>query len=207
VDRCWLIAVVIVAIAALVNVTPALALPPAPPGSARSERALDRLTVAKAGPRTGDSRDTFGDWNALSNHCDTRELVVQRDGTNVAHDTACHATSGRWRSFYDNKVIRDSSKLDIDHIVPLANAWISGARAWTGAQREAFANDLRDPQLIAVSFSSNRSKGDSSPDEWKPPRRAAWCLYSRWWIDVKTIWKLAITAPERDALAGMLATC
>jgi uncharacterized protein DUF1524 len=98
-------------------------------------------------------------------------------------------------------------RLLIDHIVPLANAWISGARAWTAAQRDAFANDRRDPQLIAVSFSSNRSKGDRSADEWKPPRRAAWCLYSRWWIDVKTIWKLTITAPERDALAGMLATC
>ena len=192
---------------ALVVGVPARALPPTPPNKARSVQALARLAIASPAPRTGYSRAKFGDWDTLANHCDTREVVIQRDGTQVALDGQCHATAGRWRSYYDNKLIRDSGKLDIDHIVPLANAWISGARDWSAAQRHAFANDLRDPQLIAVSASSNRSKGDSSPDGWKPPRRAAWCLYSRWWIEVKTIWKLAITQPEHEALAGMLATC
>jgi hypothetical protein len=63
----------------------------------------------------------------------------------------------------------------------------SPARSWPGALRERFANDLADPQLIAVSASTNRPKGARSPDAWKPPRRAAWCLYARWWIDVKTV--------------------
>jgi hypothetical protein len=170
---------------------PAFALPPTAPSATRA----------------GYSRAKFGGWNAVADRCDTRELVVRRDGSSVATDDQCHATSGRWRSYYDGLVIRSSSKLDIDHVVPLANAWISGARTWTAKQRDAFANDLTDPQLIAVSASSNRSKGDSGPDEWKPPRRAAWCPYARWWIDVKTTWKLTITAAEDDALATMLATC
>jgi hypothetical protein len=186
---------------------PALALPPTAPSAKLSTQALARLTVAASGPRTGYTRAKFGGWNAAADRCDTRELVVRRDGTKVSTDDQCHATSGRWRSYYDGIVIRSSSMLDIDHVVPLANAWISGARGWTAEQRDAFANDLGDPQLIAVSASSNRSKGDSSPDEWKPPRRAAWCPYARWWIDVKTTWKLTITSPEHDALATMLAAC
>jgi hypothetical protein len=97
--------------------------------------------------------------------------------------------------------------VDIDHVVPLANAWRSGAKRWTLVQRRAFANDLQDSQLIAVSASSNRSKGDQGPDTWKPPRRAAWCLYSRWWVQVKSHSRLTATQPERSELRRMVATC
>ena len=95
----------------------------------------------------------------------------------------------------------------IDDVVPLAEAWRSGAAAWSADQRERFANDLVDSQLIAVSASSNRSKGDQDPAEWKPPRRVTWCLYSRYWIQVKTTWKLTIDEVEKRAVAGMLDTC
>ncbi|WP_371129724.1 DUF1524 domain-containing protein [Streptomyces sp. 2231.1] len=57
---------------------------------------------------------------------------------------------------YDGKILTASGQLDIDHIVPLANGWRSGADEWTTAKRRQFANDLTDPQLIAVSASSNR---------------------------------------------------
>jgi hypothetical protein len=186
---------------------PVLASPPTAPSAKLSTQALARLTVAAPGSRSGYSRAKFGGWNAVADRCDTREVVLRRDGSQVITDDECHATSGRWRSYYDGIIIRSSSGLDIDHVVPLANAWISGARGWTAEQRDAFANDLTDPQLIAVSAGSNRSKGDSGPDEWKPPRRAAWCRYARWWIDVKSIWKLTITTREHDALATMLAAC
>lgn len=187
---------------------PAVALPPSAPSAKRSTVALAQLAVAAPGPRAGYTRAMFGSgWDTIGNRCDTRETVLERDASRVTVDDQCRAVSGRWRSYYDGRIVRSSGKLDIDHIVPLANAWISGARAWTAKRREAFANDLEDPQLIAVSLSSNRSKGDSSPDEWKPPRAAAWCAYARWWVDVKSIWKLTITAPEHDALAAMLATC
>ena len=71
----------------------------------------------------------------------------------------------------------------------------------------AVRNDLREPQLIAVSASSNRSKGDSPPQEWKPPRRAIWCLYARWWTDVKATYRLTVTVAEKRALRVMLRTC
>lgn len=59
--------------------------------------------------------------------------------------------------------------MDIDHLVPLSNAWKSGASAWTTAQRQTFANDLTHPQLLAVTDNVNESKGDSGPEDWKPP--------------------------------------
>ena len=133
--------------------------------------------------------------------------MLKRDGKQVTKGMGCRITSGRWRSVYDAKIIRSASKLDIDHIVPLAEAWRSGASSWPKQRRVRFANDLTDPQLIAVSASSNRSKGDSPPDEWKPPRKKIWCLYARWWIDVKTTWKLTVTTGERTALGSMLDTC
>jgi hypothetical protein len=191
----------------LITAAPAAAAPPAPPSAKRSAVALARLKVAAPGPRSGYTRAKFGGWESLGDRCDTREAVLRRDGSDVTTDAQCHPTAGRWRSYYDGTIIRSSSKLDIDHIVPLANAWISGARSWTASRREAFANDLDDPQLIAVSASSNRSKGDRSPDEWRPPLESAWCSYARWWVDVKSTWKLTVTAREHDALAGMLATC
>jgi hypothetical protein len=112
-----------------------------------------------------------------------------------------------WRSLYDGAIITARSQVQIDHIVPLANAWRSGASRWTRARRVRFANDLTDPQLVAVSASSNTSKGDRGPEEWKPPRREVWCLYARWWTDVKAIWHLTVTMSEQTALRTMLNTC
>jgi hypothetical protein len=82
-----------------------------------------------------------------------------------------------------------------------------GADMWDTAKRKAFANDLEHSQLIAVSVSSNRSKGDQSPDQWAPPNQDFWCTYSRTWISVKYEYELNITAQEKDKLGTMLDTC
>lgn len=132
--------------------------------------ALERLKVAPANSLTGYSRDKFGgDWATTSNGCDVRERVSIRDGQNIDTGAGCRITGGRWRSIYDGKTLRSASKVDIDHVVPLAEAWRSGARSWSAARRERFANDLREPQLVAVSASSNRSKGDSPPPGMEAP--------------------------------------
>ena len=194
-------------LAALVAASPARALPPLPPSKTNSTHALARLTIKSPASLSGYARSKFHTWETGPDHCDTREAVLKRDGRNETVDSLCRVSSGTWTSYYDGLIFHDASKLDIDHVVPLANAWISGARSWTPTKREQFANDLTDPQLIAVSASANRSKRDRSPDQWKPPRQAAWCLYARWWIDVKTVWKLTITTPEHTTLRNMLATC
>lgn len=87
-----------------------------------------------------------------------------------------------WRSIYDGQAIRSRRLVQIDHIVPLANAWRSGASRWTREQRVGFANDLTGPELVAVGASTNTAKGDRGPEDWKPPRQRVWCLHARWWI-------------------------
>ncbi|MFD0343627.1 DUF1524 domain-containing protein [Streptomyces sp. NPDC127117] len=93
----------------------------------------------------------------------TREVTLQRDGQNVVQDDQCRAVSGTWYSEYDGLTIDSVSRIDIDHVVPLKEAWRSGASEWTTPERRAFANDLVHSQLIAVSAGSNRAKGDKDP--------------------------------------------
>lgn len=126
----------------------------------------------------------------------------------VSRIGGCAVASGRWIDPYTATTYTSPGELDIDHVVPLANAWISGAWAWTGAQRVAFANNLDQPEaLVAVSYVANRSKGDRPPDQWKPPNQADWCAYASAWVSVKAQWHLTITSAERSALASMLARC
>ena len=93
-------------------------------------------------------------------------------------------------------------------MVPLGEAWKSGAYRWDAPRRAAYANDVNYPDhLIAVTASSNRSKGDSTPDEWRPPAHESWCRYATAWVEVKRHWALTVTTTERDALGQMLETC
>jgi len=201
------IAAITLAVATGVIQGTAHARPPAPPGEKASRSALASLKVAPRAGLTGYRRARFGSgWAAAGGGCDTRDRVLQRDGRNVHTASGCRIT-GTWTSLYDGAVLTVGRELDIDHVVPLAHAWRTGAKRWSAKRRRAFANDLRAPQLIAVSASSNRSKSDSAPDEWKPPRRAIWCLYARWWIRVKTIWRLTVTGRERTSLRSMLRRC
>ncbi|MFF5019767.1 DUF1524 domain-containing protein [Streptomyces sp. NPDC001165] len=92
-------------------------------------------------------------------------------------------------------------------MVPLAEAWRSGADTWTADQRKAFGNDLKDPQLLIASESSNSSKSDSGPADWKPTNHAFWCTYAKDYTHIKSIWKLTTTGQEKTALSSMLDTC
>jgi hypothetical protein len=167
---------------------------------------LDKLVVARSGSMKGYSRAKFPHWRKAGANCDTRDLVLKRDGRNVKL-SGCNVVAGTWTSVYDGQVLNSPTKVDIDHMVPLANAWRSGASAWTTGKRSDFANDLDDPQLVAVSATSNRSKGDQDPSTWKPKQTSDWCSYAQDWIAVKTHWKLTVTAAEKSALADMLEKC
>jgi len=119
----------------------------------------------------------------------------------------CYPTSGSWFSPFDDATWTDPQDVDIDHLVPLAEAWRTGAAGWTQEQREDYANDLDDPQLIAVTDDVNQEKGDQGPEAWKPPVEGYWCTYSRMWIGVKHKWQLTTSDDEKAALAEMLDGC
>ena len=172
--------------------------------SAESSRAagarglLDRLPVA-AERNDGYSRAAFRHWIAVPGRgCDVRDRVLYRQDR--SRPRSCGSARGSWVSPYDNRRFSLSSKLDVDHTVPLAEAWGSGARAWSAAQRRRYANDLHRFTLIAVSASSNRSKADRDPAEWLPPRRSYACRYLAHWVAVKHRWRLAVDPDEREAI-------
>ena len=186
---------------------PAGATPPGIPTAATARTQLAGLTVAAWTHTTTYDRDLFPTWDTISGTCNTRETVLKRDGTSVVVSSACAATSGRWYSPYDGATWTAAADLDIDHVVPLKNAWISGAWAWTTAKRESYANDLTDPQLIAVTDNVNQSKSDKSPDSWKPPLASYYCTYARMWVKVKYVWALTVTSAEKAAVTTMLNAC
>jgi hypothetical protein len=97
--------------------------PPNVPSASEARTQLAGLTVAAQGPQTGYSRDLFPHWITQSGTCNTRETVLKRDGTGVVTDSACASTSGSWKSPYDGATWTAASDVDIDHMVPLSNAW------------------------------------------------------------------------------------
>jgi len=169
---------------------------------------LRSLKVAPERP-AGYDRDLFPHWDYVGRNCDVRDLVLideARRGPSTG--SSCPVGPGTWLSAFDGVTVRDPSQLDIDHLVPLAEAWASGARRWTTAVREAFANDRGYAgSLIAVTASSNRSKGDQDPAEWLPPRVSYRCTYISEWIAVKWRWRLRVDATEQAALRVQVKAC
>ncbi|EPE05643.1 secreted protein [Ophiostoma piceae UAMH 11346] len=189
----------------------AAAIPaPAPPGipsGATAKSLLSGLTVKAYVDDGGYKRDLFPTWDTIEGNCNTREYVLKRDGTGVVTNSACASTSGTWKSPYDGATWTAASDVDIDHMVPLKNAWVSGASAWTTDKREQFANDITRPQLWAVTDNVNQQKSDQSPDSWKPPLSSFYCTYASAWVQVKSYYSLTITSAEKSALTTMLNSC
>ena len=175
--------------------------------SAPLRTAIAQLTGATE-VRTGYDRDLFPHWvDADGDRCDTRDevLLAEADAPPTV-GAGCSLSGGRWFSYYDRVSWTDSSELDIDHMVPLAEAWDSGARFWTTATRQRFANDLGDGRsLVGVSASVNRSKGDQDVAEWLP--RYDRCRYLRQFVATKVRWRLTVDPAERTAMSDLAATC
>jgi hypothetical protein len=187
--------------------SPAGATPPNIPSAATAQSRLTALTVAAESHASTYDRDLFPHWITITGSCNTREQVLKRDGTGVVVNSSCAATSGSWRSPYDGATWTNPSDIDIDHMVPLAEAWQSGAWAWTTARRQTYANDLGGPELWAVTDNVNQSKGDQDPATWQPPLSSFRCTYARAWIQVKWFYNLTVDNAEKSALNSMLATC
>lgn len=174
------------------------------------ESLLAQLTIAPEGPREGYDRDLFKHWvDADQDGCDTREeVLIEESLVPAATGSGCSVASGEWFSPYDAMTFTAPGGLDIDHVVPLGEAWDSGASAWDSVRRQDYANDLDDLEaLIAVSAGSNRSKSDRDPAEWRPPVADYWCTYASHWVTVKVVWGLSADEAEVQALREMVVTC
>lgn len=145
-------------------------------------------------------RDSDGDGHS------TRSEILLRDSTvEVQFDYrngSSHIVSGAWHSPLDAKSYLASSDVEVDHLVPLKEAWHSGAWRWSSDELRTFANDLEYPTLIVVSTSMNRSKGQKDFAEWTPANAKCW--YAQMWILVKFRWNLTVDVLEKSALVEVL---
>ena len=188
----------------------AVVVPAAPADAAgdlvkiRLHRAVKELPVARE-TRRGYDRDKFRHWIDADGDCrDTRDEVLGKES--LVRVGGCDIRVGRWMSYYDRKTIRFATNLDIDHMVPLAEAWDSGAKKWNADTRKRYANDVGDPRsLVAVTASSNRSKSDRDPAGWMPTYDK--CKYVRQWVAVKIRWSLKVNRAEKRALRRRAANC
>jgi len=189
----------------LAALTIAVALSPitAPPA-----QAFDLPLTVAADQLSGYERTLFNHWiDADKDRCDTRkEVLIQEAVVAPKLSSGCVFNGGKWISPYDGLATTDYSTLDIDHLVPLSEAWRSGAWKWSPAQREAFANDLTDPRaLVAVTASLNRQKSDQDPSTWLPPENK--CSYVTNWIAIKVRYSLTVDSAEASTLTSLVASC
>ncbi|WP_282797363.1 HNH endonuclease family protein [Streptomyces sp. CC224B] len=171
--------------------------------------ALAALAVADES-REGYSREKFKHWvDADRDGCSTRnEVLLDEAVSDPARAGRCTLSGGSWYSPYDDQYVEGPRALDVDHYVPLAESWDSGASGWSAKDREAYANDLSDERaLIAVTAASNRSKADKDPAEWMPPAAGYHCEYATTWVTVKTRYQLSVDPAEAAALTGILSEC
>jgi hypothetical protein len=174
------------------------------PASADSEILL-RTATEHVG---GYDRTLFKHWiDADKNGCDTRkEVLIAEAIVKPKKSAKCILTGGKWVSAYDGKSYGTDAGLDIDHVVPLAEAWRSGAWAWTAQQRQDFANDLTDSRvLIAVTASANRSKGDQDVKTWLPGKNK--CSYIEAWVAVKVRYSLTFDTGEFSVIQSYFTSC
>ncbi|MFI9509104.1 HNH endonuclease family protein [Nocardia sp. NPDC052566] len=190
---------------------------PFPPAAVQARDLLNTLTVAWNEHWESYARNAFGPgWSgrggepALANGCTARDAVLRRDLREVrmADRNPCLVLSGVTDDPYTGMPLPynrfKASEIEIDHLVPLGDAWRSGAWDWPQERRERIANDVDN--LLVVGKQANQDKGSKTPDQWRP-RPEYWCQYGTRWIGVKARYGLHVTPPERDALAQLLDAC
>ena len=176
-----------------------------------SRTLLSQLTEAPETPAAY-SASQFPMWTAAP-VCNTRGEVLWTEAVKRPTVTGCNKlggtmTGGTWKSPYDGLVVHDATKLTIDHVVPLAEAWFSGASSWDRDTRTRYANDLAyAPSLIAVSKASAAAKGPDDPGTWLPSVASYRCTYLKYWVAVKWRWHLSVDYDEESLLSSKLAAC
>ena len=178
--------------------------------------AVAALQVKGRAPLTGYSREQFGPaWADVDrNGCDTRNDMLRRDLRPVTVQLGthgCRVLSGiladpyTGRSIAFSRGVGTSSRVQIDHVVALADAWQKGAQQWPAARRAAFANDPLE--LLAVDGTANLQKGAGDAATWLPPNKSFRCAYVARQVSIKRAYGLWVTAAERDAMDRILRTC
>ncbi len=190
------------------NTSPGTAAPASAEGKEPAQL-LGTLVVAPEVDPGGYDRDRFDypQGGTDSRGCSTRALVLIRDSLDPAQVAypGCKVLAGRWVDPYTGAVYTSPAEVSIDHVVPLKEAWRSGAASWPTERMVAFANDIAHRDALAVvEGSGNEQKGDKDPARWRPADPARWRTYASGWVAVKATWGLTVDVAERAALQAML---
>lgn len=173
--------------------------------------ALDKLPVKGRAPKTDYSRDQFGDGWETKDGCNTRDIILHRDLTQVVMNAKCQVVSGVLHDPYTGKTIdftrgeTTSAAIQIDHVVALGDAWQTGAQQLSRSEREALANDPLE--LLAVDGPANQQKSDGDAATWLPPNKPFRCQYVARQVAIKRKYQLWVTSAEKAAIAQMLTRC
>lgn len=141
-------------------------------------------------------RKYFKHWIDKDGDCRNKraEVLKERSSKEVTYNKSkrglCTVKTGEWTDFYYPEVHTQASKVDIDHVVPLKDAWVSGAHAWSKDKRTQFAND--DENIVITNRKYNRSKGAQTPLSWAPVHREYYCKYVKLWVKIKQKYDLVI---------------
>lgn len=155
----------------------------------------------------------FGKWKTdpTRKSClDVRGLILEKHSevpvkTHISADR-CVVSSGRWTDPYTGDIFkRPYPQIEIDHLVPLHNAYNMGGSKWSQKKRCWYANFFKnDFHLIPVSANENERKGDATPFDYVPPRPEYQCAYLKNWLKTKLLWKLAMVPPEAEAIERLI---
>ena len=149
-------------------------------------------------------------WLDIDRDCqDTRAEVLIKESINDSvtfrSDKRCVVDSGVWYDSYSGKIFYAAGDMDIEHVVALKDAWVSGAMHWSFEKRNSFTNYMNDRyHLMAVDRGENRSKGARGPDKYLPPNDKFVKEYFRRYIRVKVTWNLTVTRDQLYALQQIL---
>lgn len=146
------------------------------------------------------NRSEWKHWTDRDANCrNTRtEILIQASTLPVQFkdERSCRVAAGNWICPYSRRVLNDARQVELDHVVPLAEAHRSGGWRWNSWQKEEFANDPLN--LLPVYGATNRAKRDRDPAEWLPEHNR--CPYLRRWVAIKKKYRLHADAEEMEAI-------
>jgi hypothetical protein len=141
--------------------------------------------------------------------CDTREEMLAAPGP-------CPPAAATRVSIvdpYTGQTVTGRTNIDVEHIIPTGWWFRHGAAERSREERLRFANDYGSPDgvdnVILVSASENRRKGDRGPSEYLPPDPKVHCWYATRWRDLLVEYRIVLppTDPDAVALERILRTC
>ena len=188
----------------------AVAVSEADAGAPLAVEVLEKLEVKGRAPKTGYARTEFYNGWPTVEGCSLRQRIIRREFGESAVLDGCTVVAGEFDEPYtgEHQVFHDKtevSKIQIDHVVALSDAWQKGAQYMDYSVRNEIATDPLN--LLAVDGSANQQKSDGDAATWLPSNKKFRCQYVARQVSVKYKYSLWVTEAEKEAIGRVLENC